>query len=166
MILAVDVHYGDTEATVAGVTVDDISAVEPTSTHHLKVPVPAGYEPGQFYKRELPCIIKLIEHFSLDPDIIFIDGFVDLDSDQRPGLGRHLFEALNGSTVVIGVAKSPFAGTSTSVETYRGASKRPLYVTAAGIEQDKARKIVESMAGSHRVPILLKLADRESRKGL
>ncbi len=165
MILVVDVHYGDTEAIVAGVTADDFSAVEPTHTHHLRVPVLSEYEPGQFYKRELPCIIKLLQHFNLDPDIILIDGFVDLGSDRTPGLGRHLFEALNGKTIVIGVAKSPFSGTSKSAETYRGASAKPLYVTAAGIEQDQARKIVESMAGTHRVPTLLKLADRESRTG-
>ena len=99
----------------------------------------------------------------MKPDTIFIDGFVYLGSDMRPGLGKHLFDALEGETVVIGVAKSPFVGASTSSETYRGGSKRPLYVTAAGIDQDQAKRIVEAMAGAYRVPTLLKLADTESR---
>jgi len=163
VILAVDVHYGDAEASVAGVQAADFLAVEPTCTHRLKVPVRSGYEPGQFFKRELPCIVKLLDHYQLKPDTIFVDGFVYLGRDMRPGLGMHLFDALKGETIVIGVAKSPFDGVSESSETYRGGSKRPLYVTAAGIDQDQAKKIVEAMAGAHRIPTLLKLADTESR---
>ncbi len=163
VILAIDVHYEGPEAMVAGVQMDDYASAEATQTYHLRVPVGSKYESGQFYKRELPCILELLKHYRLKPDTIFIDGYVHLGTDKRPGLGQHLYDALNGQTNVIGVAKSPYSGVSRSSEAIRGQSTRPLYVTAAGMGQDEAKRIVKSMAGAHRVPRLLKLADMESR---
>ena len=48
------------------------------------------YVPGEFYKRELPCIIKLLDLVEEHIDCIIIDGFVYLDGDTRPGLGKHI----------------------------------------------------------------------------
>ena len=51
------------------------------------------------------------------------------------------------------------------VDHLRGGSKRPLYLTAAGIDVKQAAALVKSMHGGHRVPALLKRADQLSRIG-
>ena len=62
------------------------------------------YISGQFYKRELPGILRLLEQFDETPDEMVIDGYVMLG--DRPGLGQYLFESFVGRIPVIGVAKS------------------------------------------------------------
>lgn len=49
---------------------------------------------------------KLLSKHNLKPDCIIVDGFVHLE-DDKPGLGKHLYDALNGKVRVIGVAKNP-----------------------------------------------------------
>lgn len=49
--------------------------------------------PGQFYRRELPCILAVLELTEKIPEIIIIDGYVWLG--EKPGLGCYLYEALN-----------------------------------------------------------------------
>ena len=93
-----------------------------------------------------------------------IDGYVWLDSQNRKGLGAYLFDELGQSVPVIGVAKTRFAG-SGAVEVFRGKSSRPLLVTAAGIEVSQAAQNIQAMAGSSRIPVLLKRADYLSRHG-
>jgi deoxyribonuclease V len=64
---------------------------------------------------------------------------------------------------VIGIAKSAFAGAESCafvVPVLRGTSKRPLYVTAAGIEVGAAAQRVRGMAGKYRIPDLARMADR------
>lgn len=118
------------------------------------------YEPGQFYKRELPCILELLNTLEHFPDIIVIDGYVTLGSDEKPGLGKRLYDAIEGKAIVIGVAKTRFQDTPESAEVYRGDSKRPLYVTAIGIELSQAKGFIQDMFGEHRIPLLLKQVDR------
>jgi deoxyribonuclease V len=77
---------------------------------------------------------------------------------ERPGLGRWLFLSLDGKIPVIGVAKSPFRGSS-GVPLFRGNSVRPLYVTSAGVEPKEACERIRRMHGLHRVPTLLKRVD-------
>jgi len=48
---------------------------------------------------------------------------------------------------------------------FRGGSRRPLYVNSVGIDLEEAKQKIIAMHGDFRVPTLLKLADRESRKG-
>lgn len=46
---------------------------------------------------------------------------------------------------------------------FRGAARRPLYVTAVGIDQEAAARNILMMHGPHRIPALLKMTDRLSR---
>lgn len=164
MILAVDVDYRNDKASIAGICFHAWSDESPKDVLHSEVDTVLDYEPGQFYKRELPCILKLLKEHELRPDLIVIDGFVYLGQDSKPGLGVHLFNALGKNTPVIGVAKSAFKGSSPKTEVFRGKSEKPLYVTAIGIEQQVANANISSMHGKYRIPTLLKLVDHECRK--
>ena len=167
-LLALDVHYGQSGACVAGVRFRDWSDCVAAATHRLHVPQVEDYAPGEFYRRELPCLLALLA--SLEgtwpaPDCILVDGYVWLDGHDRPGLGARLWQALQKRCAVIGVAKTRYAGTPERAALCRGDSRRPLYVTAAGIDEDAARAAVAAMHGAHRLPELLKQADRLARDG-
>lgn len=164
MILALDVHYHDPGATVAGLTFADWDAPQAASDHLHKLENVAPYEPGAFYRRELPCLLALIGTQAALPRTIVIDGFVTLGPDHRPGLGAHLHAALQGRVPVIGVAKTPFRGTPPETELRRGRSKTPLYVTAAGMSLAEARARVFAMHGPYRIPTLLAAVDRLCRE--
>jgi deoxyribonuclease V len=121
----------------------------------------APYQPGEFYRRELPCLLAVLARGPA-VDGVVVDGYVWLGAG-RPGLGAHLHAALGGSTIVIGVAKSRFAGATDALPVYRGASRTPLYVTAAGANPEEAARWIASMHGPHRIPSLLKRVDRLAR---
>jgi len=161
-LLAVDVGYSACGAKAAGVEFDDWSAAEPIRTWTSEVGEVEAYIPGEFYKRELPCILRLLSDHQLQPDCIVVDGFVYLDGRSKPGLGKHLFNALAGAIPIIGVAKTTFVGIPHSFQVIRGKSKRPLFVTSEGVGVEAAKELVRSMHGLHRVPTLLKIADRLS----
>jgi len=120
----------------------------------------AAYEPGAFYKRELPCLLGLLAH-GPRAGVVIVDGFAWLDGG-RSGLGAHLHAAVGG--VVVGVAKTLFAGASGVVEVLRGVSTTPLYVSAVGIGVDEAARHIAGMHGPHRLPTLLKQVDSLARK--
>lgn len=163
MILAVDVHYTDPGAVAAGVCFEDWRDARPSRTCISCFDAVAPYEPGAFYRRELPCLLGLLREHALQPDLIVVDGYVFLDDDGRPGLGKHLFDALDGRVPVIGVAKTAFVGIGTDHEVLRGDSARPLYVSAAGMLLADAKAHVLAMHGAHRLPTLLKAVDRACR---
>ena len=160
MILAVDVRYSEKHAIVAGLVFEDWQDDAPEMELASSVEGVAEYQPGQFYKRELPCILKLIKEHDLQPECIVVDGLVYLDGISRAGLGRHLYDALRGKVAVIGVAKKPFQGIGTQHEMYRGTSKKPLFITAVGIELSQAKENVRIMHGKYRQPTLLKRVDQ------
>jgi len=166
LILAVDVHYDNNHAVVAGVIFNKWDDGIASSSHVSTVDQVSDYIPGRFYKRELPCIIQLLKEHNLSPEYILIDGYVYLDGNASPGLGSHLYDALQHKVKVIGVAKKPFIGITRKYEVYRGASKKPLYVTCAGIQLANAKTLVTSMHGDHRIPTLLKMVDQLSRNEL
>ena len=64
---------------------------------------------------------------------------------------------------VIGVAKTSFHDNDAAIEVARGASARPLYVTAEGIDVTRAADDVRRMHGAHRIPTILKRVDRLAR---
>ncbi len=164
MILATDTHYGARTARTAGVLFRRWTDTEPLSTHVLEQDeTAAAYQPGAFYLRELPCIVAFLSSLSARPSIVVIDGYVHLDEHGRKGLGAHLFDALGAAVPVVGVAKRPFAGSRHAEAVLRGRSERPLFVTAAGFSAREAAEAVARMSGPHRLPSLLKLADRLSR---
>ncbi len=123
----------------------------------------AAYEPGRFYKRELPCIAQLLKEHQLKPDIIVIDGYVYLDGEQKPGLGKHLFDSIDGQALVIGVAKKAFAGIGDKHQVLRGTSLKPLFVTSTG-GLSEAIDNIATMFGDNRNPTMLKRADQLCRE--
>lgn len=163
MILAIDVHYRGSSASAAGVLFRDWEDREPVAAWAVAIPEVARYEPGQFFRRELPCILELLKQVEPLPEVILVDGHVCLDARGRPGLGRRLYDALEGRCAVIGVAKSRFKDTPPEAELCRGGSARPLYVTAAGFDPPDARPFILRMHGRHRIPTLLRQADRLAR---
>jgi deoxyribonuclease V len=163
MILAVDVHYTRNRARVAGVVFESWEDQLPQGIYVSTIESVAEYEPGMFFKRELPCILKLITENELRPEMIIVDGYVYLDGQSDPGLGKHLYDALNGEVIVIGVAKKRFTGIDARHEVHRGDSKRPLYVTAVGLEVDRAKEYIHRMHGKSRLPSLIKRVDQVCR---
>ena len=162
MILCVDVAYVDATAFAAGVRFDDWSDAAPAQEIVVRVENVEPYVPGQFYRRELPSILALVDAAPSRPSAIVIDGYVWLD-DHRPGLGARLHEALGGDVAVIGVAKTKFGNASSSVPLLRGTSTTPLFITAAGLPLDDTVAHIRSMHGPHRIPTLIKRADQLRR---
>lgn len=120
------------------------------------------YQPGQFYRRELPCLLAVL---ATGPaaEIIVVDGYVWLGDESHPGLGAHLHRALDEKVAVIGVAKTSYPGAGTAREIRRGGSQKPLYITAAGIDPAIAADHVSRMHGPYRIPTLLKRVDQLCR---
>lgn len=126
-------------------------------------PPGAPYEPGQFYRRELPHLLKVLAAVAEPLETVVIDGYVWL-GEERPGLGAHLYEALGRRVPVIGVAKTAFHSSQLAVPVLRGESRRPLFVTAAGLEAGVAAGHVQRMHGASRIPTLLHRVDRLCRE--
>jgi deoxyribonuclease V len=124
---------------------------------------PAAYEPGRFYRRELPALLSVLRKLPDRPDIIMIDGYVWLGQESCPGLGAYLYQALGGTSAVIGVAKTLFKEGPAVRGIRRGTSVRPLYVTATGMDLNEATERVVQMHGEFRIPTLLKKVDRLCR---
>ncbi len=160
MILATDTHYSETASRTAGVWFREWSDEQPAGSCCLESnQAPEEYEPGEFWRRELPPILALVEQLDFLPKLIIVDGYVWLDAQGRKGLGAHLHEALAGKIPVVGVAKHSFRGSAHAISILRGQSERPLFVTSAGIDPERAAKAIVSMHGAYRQPDLLKLAD-------
>ncbi|EUA42350.1 endonuclease V family protein [Mycobacterium xenopi 4042] len=164
MLIAVDVQYGELAVVTAAVGFTTWS--DPTSTLEcvFRTAVTAqAYRPGAFYKRELPFLLEAVALVQRRHPVatVVIDGHVWLREGQ-PGLGARLYQALDARTAVIGVAKGAFAG-GNAIPVRRGSSSRPLFVTAAGMDAHDAAELVRGMHGPHRVPTLLKRADRLAR---
>lgn len=166
MIVAVDVQYLADAGFAAAVAFRRWTDAAPEAEHGTLVHPVDEYEPGRFYKRELPCILAVLPLLSASPEIVVVDGYVWLDAAGQKGLGALLFEALGRSVPVVGVAKHVFRGSPHAVAVTRGSSLRPLFVTAAGIELADAAAAVASMHGSYRTPTLLKRVDQVCRQGL
>ena len=168
MIFTVDVQYQDPQATAAGLLFPFWDKADIAHTLTKGISAIAPYEPGSFYKRELPCILSLLDDVALHHPIdqleaIVVDGFVTLGAEQRPGLGMYLHHRLEQSIPIIGVAKRKFVGTPSVCEVYRGQSQNPLFVTAVGIDLAQAKAHIVSMHGDHRIPTLLKRVDQICR---
>lgn len=164
MLLAMDVDYReDGSAAAAGLLFETWTAERGARLVTRRIGAVAPYRPGHFFERELPCLLALLDELAAPPDTIVVDGYVWLGPERRPGLGAHLHAALRAGIPVIGVAKTRFAGTPADAELRRGASQRPLYVTAAGLDGETAKARIAAMHGRHRVPTLLAAVDRACR---
>ncbi len=165
-LACVDVDYHDDAGRCACLTFDAYTDEQPLGRYVIEVAAVADYQPGQFYLRELPAILAILGELPIRPRAIIVDGYVWLGpGTSRPGLGAHLYRALAGEVPVIGVAKSRFSG-APAESLLRGSSKRPLFVTSAGIPQKQAAAAIRGMHGTYRLPTLLKQVDRLCRDGL
>ena len=167
MLVCTDVDYRpDDTARAAALTFRDWGDAAPVEEWTERVDGVQPYRPGEFYRRELPCLLAVLEKIvagGSPPEAIVIDGYVTLDAAGMPGLGAHLYEALGRAVPVIGVAKTAFRGSAHARAVCRGRSQSALYVTAIGTEAEAAARAVERMAGPHRLPALLKRADQLCR---
>lgn len=162
MIAFVDVHYGDASALAACVVAADWGDAEPVGSVTVRVAPIAEYEPGAFYKRELPCLLAVLGAAPKVTQVV-IDGYVWLDAEGALGLGAHLHAALGGKTPVIGIAKTAFRGSEMAQRVLRPGSAKPLFVTCIGVEPPVALEQVERLHGAFRIPTMLKLVDQLSR---
>lgn len=163
MYAAVDVQYlesGEARAALVGASSRSFFLV--TTERTVLVQSVAPYEPGAFYRRELPCLRAVLDGVS-GMELLVIDGYVDLDPDGRPGLGAHAHAEFG--VPVIGVAKTAFATATHAVPVMRGVSGslRPLFVTAAGLPVREAADLVRAMAGQYRLPDALRRVDALAR---
>lgn len=162
MLVCVDVDYRDPGAVAAAVLFERWEEASPAREVIERIDAVLPYEPGGFYRRELPCLEAVLRKAAIEPTCVIVDGYVWL-GEERPGLGAHLFEALGRRVPVVGVAKTAFAGATGALEVCRGASKQPLFVTAAGMDAAVAADHVRAMQGAHRIPTLLRRVDHLCR---
>ncbi len=160
MKAAVDVDYRGEGALAAAVAFHGWADATPALEVTEPIARVEAYEPGAFYKRELPCLLAVLARLPSPPELVVIDGYVWLGGEERPGLGARLFDALGRRVPVIGVAKTRFLSAKLAVEAARGEeAKRPLFVTAAGMDVNEAADAIRAMHGPHRLPTLLKRVD-------
>jgi deoxyribonuclease V len=166
MILAFDTYYFDGKAKTVCLEFTEWNQSTDFKVHTEIIDNVEEYIPGEFYKRELPCILSLLNKMDLkNLEVIIVDGFVYLDDEKKYGLGGHLYEKLNKKIPIIGVAKTNFASIEKDKKCLvRGESIKPLYVTAIGIELEDAFQKVASMAGEYRMPTLLREMDRLTKE--
>lgn len=163
--VCLDVDYRERAAVVAGVMFRAWDDAKPSDERRHEIDgVPASYESGQFYKRELPYLLDLLGGLDERPEVVVVDGFVWLDGG-RPGLGAHVHEALGRSCAVVGVAKRAFQGAAATVPLLRGDSQQALFISAVGMALDEAVRGVASMHGPFRIPTLLRRVDQLTRLG-
>jgi deoxyribonuclease V len=155
----VDVDYRTGGAVAAGLWFRGWAAASAEQQAIALFPTVAEYEPGQFFRRELPCLLGILER-GPRAEIVIVDGYVWLGAEV-PGLGAHLHRAIGG--IVVGVAKTRFAGATEAIAVCRGGSRSPLFVTAVGMSAEKAAANVAAMHGAYRVPTLLRQVDMLAR---
>jgi deoxyribonuclease V len=167
LILCLDAAYGAVQAAAAGAVIDgwDAGAAKQVLVRRFES-APETYEPGAFYKRELPLLLPLISDVDAPIGVIVIDGYVWLSNDGLPGLGGHLFASLASRIPVIGVAKTHYRADTWSIPVRRGGSERALFVTSAGMDQEEAAACIRSMHGDHRIPTILAAVDHAARGAL
>jgi deoxyribonuclease V len=158
MIACLDVQYQDTTACAAGIVFRDWLDAKALEEKVIQLADIQPYESGQFFRRELPCLMAILQRLP-KIGIVIVDGYVWLEGEGKPALGACLYDALAGQATVIGVAKTKFRGAHGVCEITRGRSRRPLFISAAGMHPEEAAKHVRSMDGDYRIPTLLARAD-------
>ncbi len=162
MILAFDTYYFDNKAKTVCLSFEDWNIEYNYNVFTEIIYDVEEYVSGEFYKRELPCILSLLSKIELEKiTAIIIDGFVFLNDENKFGLGAYLYEKLDKKIPIIGVAKKDFATIQNNrLELYRGKSKNPLFITSVGIDLVQASQKIREMNGEYRIPTLLKKLDR------
>jgi deoxyribonuclease V len=162
VLAATDVQYLPDGGARAALVLAAAASFSPVvSEKTVLVPEVAPYEPGAFYRRELPCLRAVLAGALADLELLIVDGYVDLDPSGRAGLGAHAHAEFG--VPVIGVAKTRFAAATHAISVLRGQSANPLQVTAAGLPLADAADLVRSMAGKYRLPDALRRVDQLAR---
>ena len=165
MIGILDVHYSDRFAAGAMVLAADFDSSVPLGTVVDVSVCTAPYKSGEFYRRELPVLTRLLRAHVPGLSCVIVDCYVDLGTDG-PGLGQRLYDLFDGKLMVIGVAKKLYR-TADPVRVRRkneGRPTKPLFVTSAGLAVDLAAYFVAHMHGPYRVPTIIKHADMLCRR--
>lgn len=164
MILAIDVYYIENRAKAVGILFNSWGSCNVDAVINCYLDNVEPYQSGAFYKRELPCILLLLQKIDLTTiHTIIVDGYVMLGEGKK-GLGAHLDEALNHTIPIVGIAKNEFTNQNDDViAVYRGKSKHPLYVTSTESNLDKLADDIKSMHGTNRMPTLLKYLDTQTK---
>ena len=187
MILAIDVYYYPLDSwksyTVSGVKFKSWESKEPeeiirytrSKSDTVKL---SPYISGKFKDRELPCILNYLKNENLQEiDTIIIDGYVILvneDLESIDTLGTSLYSKLCsmgfGHISVVGIAKTKYRDDSMMLESIpvlRGDAINPIYITSTGwINSKDAAEKIKSMYGDHRLPELIRLADKYSKSDI
>ncbi len=171
MLACLDVRYDDTHAYAGCLVFRDFPDDRIVGRAQSITPVAAPYRPGAFFERELPPMLDVLRRLPQEPTTILVDGYVWL-TGKGAGLGARLYDALGGRAAVIGVAKTewtrpPLPGEDParrSLAVTRGTSTRPLFVTAVGVDVERAAAHIVAMHGPHRLPTLLKAVDQLVRR--
>ena len=157
MFAAADVHYPrEGGARAALVLASDARYPAIVFEKTVFVEHVAPYQPGEFYRRELPPLRAVLAGVA-DLELLIIDGYVTLDPGGRPGLGAYSHAEFG--VPVIGVAKTRFASATHAIPVLRGNATRPLYVTSAGVPPADAAGLVRTMSGEYRLPDALRRVD-------
>ena len=166
MIVAIDVHYREAFAKSVSIEFKNWSDENPSKIHEVFIKQVHEYIPGEFYKRELPCIIEVLKKSDTKKiEFIIVDGYVTLDDSGKLGLGGYLYKELGKKIPVIGVAKRYFANNKKNViEIKRGKSDNPIYITSKGIDVKKASEKIRKMKGNFRMPDLLRILDQKTKE--
>ena len=182
--IAIDAYYNNGICHVVGGIFDNWTDEHVLKFIYADVKVDSDYIPGEFYKRELPGILKLLEQIDLNEfDTIIVDGYVYLvepDNVEKPGLGMRLYWSLRDqnkpvkSFSIVGIAKSLYGENEEAYNRcFRGNSKNPLYITTStdwvlGLSPgDLAPDILDqihNMSGEYRIPTIIKEVDSETKK--
>ncbi|MES2572546.1 MAG: endonuclease V [Verrucomicrobiota bacterium] len=159
LFVCVDVDYRLSGAVAAGLWFRGWTASAVEHQAVASFDTVADYEPGAFYRRELPCLREVLAR-GPQAGVVVVDGYVWVGKGM-PGLGAHLHSVIGG--VVVGVAKTRFTPATDALPICRGTSRTPLYVSAVGMDAGAAAASVAAMHGPHRIPTLLKLVDSLAR---
>ena len=165
MIACFDVHYENGGANAAAIVFDHWASDQPGERLVVRSENVAEYQAGSFYQRELAPLCSVINQIASPIHTFVIDAYCHLSETGAPGLGAYLHETLPKDSIVIGVAKNRFRETNHAIEISRGGSDRPLFVSSIGVDYRAAADQIQSMAGPHRIPTLLKAVDRLCRDG-
>lgn len=165
MIACFDVHYEGDTANAAAIVFRQWKDSTIIDQFAIRVANVGKYRAGRFYQRELKPLRELLEVITYPIRYFVIDAYCHLSGAGSPGLGAHLHRLLSDNSVVVGVAKNRYRNSHHAIEILRGGSERPLFITSIGIDYRCAADHVQSMAGEHRMPTMLKTVDRLSRNG-
>lgn len=178
MILAIDTFYLSEKAKTVGVLFKDWTDLEPEEIITSWTDQFGPYIPGKFYLRELPPIMSLLGNIQGKEEKIthiVVDGFLRIHDKEigklREGLGDMLLKRLKPwNPLLIGVAKKDFGGTGSlygeALEYIRGPKgSTPLWIQGGGgLSNEGALQLIRKMKGQYRLPELLRILDKETKK--